>query len=100
MKKYLGYKQEIDKTFARPFFSAIIMGVVAYGVYEGMSYLLAYFMESVYFMNLIAFATAALLGALLYFILVIKLKAVKEADLKELPKGRTVVKMAKKMKLL
>lgn len=100
MKKYLGYKQEIDKTFARPFFSAIMMGVVAYGVYEGMSYLLAYFMESVYFMNLIAFATAALLGALLYFILVIKLKAVKEADLKELPKGRTVVKMAKKMKLL
>lgn len=100
MKKYLGYKQEIDKTFARPFFSAIMMGVVAYGVYEGMSYLLAYFMESVYFMNLIAFVTAALLGALLYFILVIKLKAVKEADLKELPKGRTVVKMAKKMKLL
>lgn len=100
MRKYLGYKQEIDKTFARPIFSAIMMGAAAFGIYKGMSYLLAFFMESAYFMNLIAFGVAALIGALLYFVLVIKLKAVKEADLKGLPKGRVIVKAAKKMRLL
>ncbi len=100
MRKYLGYRQEIDKTFARPLFSAILMGAAAYGIYEGVDYLLHLFMESAYFINLIAFSTAALIGALFYFILVIKLKAVKEADLKGLPKGRKIVKIAKKMRLL
>lgn len=100
MRKYLGYKQEIDKTFVRPVFSAVLMGAAAYGIYEGMSYVLALFMESAYFMNLIAFGTAALLGAMLYFVLVIKLKAVKETDLKGLPKGKAVIKVAKKMGLL
>lgn len=100
MKKYLGYKQEIDKTFARPVFSAVLMGAAAYGIYEGMSYVLALFMESAYFMNLIAFATAALIGAMLYFVLVIKLKAVKESDLRGLPKGKIIIKAARKMKLL
>ncbi len=100
MRKYLGYKQEIDKTFARPVFCAVIMGAAAYGIYEGMSYVLALFMESAYFMNLIAFGIAALIGAMLYFVLAVKLKAVKETDLKGLPKGRMIVKAAKKMKLL
>ncbi len=100
MKKYLGYKQEIDKTFARPVFSAVLMGAAAYGIYEGMSYVLALFMESAYLMNLIAFATAALIGAMLYFVLVIKLKAVKESDLGGLPKGKMIIKAARKMKLL
>lgn len=100
MRKYLGYKQEIDKTFARPVFCAVIMGAVAYGIYEGMSYVLALFMESAYFMNLIAFGIAALIGVMLYFVLAVKLKAVKETDLKGLPKGRMIVKAAKKMKLL
>ena len=99
MKKYLGYKQEIDKTFARPVFSAVLMGAAAYGIYEGMGYVLALFMESAYFMNLIAFATAALIGAMLYFVLVIKLKAVKESDLRGLPKGKMIIKVARKMKL-
>ncbi len=100
MKKYLGYKQEIDKTFARPVFSAVLMGAAAYGIYEGMGYVLALFMESAYFMNLIAFATAALIGVMLYFVLVIKLKAVKESDLRGLPKGKMIIKVARKMKLL
>ena len=57
-------------------------------------------MDSAYLINLIAFTVAVLIGALLYFVLVIKIKAVKEADLKGLPKGRAIVKMAKKARLL
>lgn len=100
MRKYLGYKQEIDKTFARPLFSSVLMGALAYGVYEGVSCLLEWFMTSVYFVNLISLAAASASGGCLYFVLVIKLKAVREEDLKALPKGRLVVKIAKKMRLL
>lgn len=100
MRKYLGYKQEIDKTFARPLFSSVLMGALAYGVYEGVSYLLEGFMTSMYLVNLISLAAAVAAGGCLYFVLVIKLKAVREEDLKALPKGRLAVKIAKKMRLL
>lgn len=100
MRKYLKYKQEIDKTFVRPLFSAILMGALAYGVYEGVSYLLELFMTSVYFINLISLILAVTVGICFYFVLVIKLRAVKEEDLKALPKGRVFVKIARKMRLL
>lgn len=100
MRKYLNYRQEMDKTFARPLFASVIMGAAAYGIYEGMSLLLEIFMTSVYFINLIALVAAVSIGAVLYFVLVIKLKAVKETELKSLPKGRIIVKMAKKLHLL
>lgn len=100
LRKYLDYKQEMDKTFARPLFSAIIMGAVALGVYEGLSYLLKNIMTSLYIMNLIALAIAVLIAIIIYFILIIKLKAVRESDLKGMSKGKTIVKAAKKLKLL
>ena len=100
MRKYLIYKQEIDKTFVRPAFSAVLMGALAYGVYAGVSYLLGLFMVSEYFINLISLAAAVMAGGCLYFVLVIKLRAVKEEDLKAMPKGRVFVKVAKKMRLL
>lgn len=100
MRKYLDYKQEMDKTFARPVVASLIMGAVAFGAYHGIAYLLKMIMQSAYFINLIALMIAVGVGGLLYFILVIKLKAVKENDLKNLPKGHMVLKIAKKMRLL
>lgn len=100
MRKYLDYRQELDKTFARPLFASVIMGAVAYGVYEGGAYLLKSVMQSIYLVNLIALAFAVGIGGLMYFVLVIKLKAVKESDLKSLPKGTLFIKTARKMRLL
>ena len=100
IRKYLGYKQEMDKTFARPLFSAVIMGAAAFGVYEGISYFLESFMTSLYTINLIALAAAVFIAIIIYFILIIKLKAVKKSELKGLPKGRTLIRIAAKLKLL
>jgi stage V sporulation protein B len=100
LRKYLDYKQEFDKTFARPVFSSLIMGAAAFGIYEGTSYLLELFMSSLYFVNLISLVITVGLAAPIYFVLVIKLKAVKETDIKGLPKGYLLVKAAKKLRLL
>lgn len=100
MRKYLKYRQEIDKTFVRPLFSSVIMGGVAWGVYEGLHYMLDLWLDSVYVINLLALGFAAAIGVLLYFVLIIKLRAVKEADLKNLPKGTIFIKIAKKLRLL
>ncbi len=100
LRKYLDYRQEVDKTFMRPLFSAVMMGALAYGTYTGLSFLLGKILKQAYFVNLIALAVAVALGVCLYFVLVIKLKAVKEDELKALPKGNVCVKLAKKLKLL
>lgn len=100
MRKHLGYRQELDRTIFRPLFSSVLMGAAAWGSYTGIAYLLKQVMHSEYFVNMISLLAAVLIGALLYFILIIRLRAVKEADLKGLPKGRLVVKLAKKMRLL
>lgn len=100
MRKYLKYKQEVDKTFVRPLVAAVIMGTVAFGVYEGSSYLLEMVLVSDYFINLIALGAAVAIGALLYFVIIIRIKAVKEKELQNLPKGRTLVKIARKLHLL
>ncbi|NLL76972.1 MAG: polysaccharide biosynthesis protein [Clostridiales bacterium] len=100
LRKHLDYKQEMDKTFARPLFSSMLMGLAAFGTYEGVSYLLEMLMSSAYFINLIALIIAVGVSVPIYFVLVIKLKAVKEADLKGLPKGYLFVKVAKKLRLL
>lgn len=100
MKKYLGYKQEMDKTICRPLFSAVLMGAAVWGIYTGIVYLLGMVLESEYLVNMIALLFAVFAGSILYFALIIKLKAVKETDLRGLPKGRLFVKLAKKMRLL
>ena len=100
LRKYLKYKQELDRTFIRPLFASVFMAAVAYGIYHGLFWLLGKVLASVYFVNLIAFAVAALMGVLLYMILIIKLRAVRAAELKKMPKGDFLFKMAKKLRLL
>ena len=100
MRKYLKYKQEIDKTFARPMFAAALMGALAYGVYVMASDLLELVIPSEYFVNLAALGVAVVMGGCLYFVLVIKLRAVREADLKAMPKGHVFLKIARKLRLL
>lgn len=84
----LKYKQEVDKTFLRPIIAAALMGGVAYGVYQGIYYLIR--------INLIALAFAILIGAAVYFILIIRWKAVSEDELKSMPKGYLLIAIAKK----
>ena len=92
IRKYVGYKQEIVKTFLIPGLSAGIMGVVVWGLYKGLLYLLR--------INAIATILSILGGAVVYFALVLLLKGMGEAELRRLPKGHLLVKLAKKAHLL
>lgn len=92
VKKHLGYKQEADRTFLRPLISSLAMGAVSFGAYKGL-YALT---ES----NILALFIAVVVGVVVYFVLCVKWKALTEDELKSLPKGTFVVKIAKKMRLL
>ncbi len=86
--RYLTYQQEMDKTFIRPILASIVMGAVAFGVYQGIYYLCG--------INIISLAAAVLIGCGLYFILIIRWDAVTEEEMRSMPKGYLLIKIAKK----
>lgn len=92
VRRTLGYKQEVMKTFCKPVMAAILMGFACGGVYRGMYYLLP--------MNVPALALSIALGAAVYFAAVMALGAVDEGDLRRLPKGHLLVAVGRKCYLL
>lgn len=92
IRKYVGYRQEIVKTFLIPGLSAGIMGVVVWGAYKGLIYLLR--------INAVATLLSIIIGVVVYFALMLLLKGMGEAELRRIPKGHLLVKLAKKAHLL
>lgn len=92
IEKYLGYRQEIIKTFVIPGVSAGLMGVIAYFIYKGL--------HSWTGSNALAALLAILVGILVYFALLIFMKGVEEEELAYLPKGNSIIRLLKKMRLL
>ncbi len=92
VKKYLGYREDIVKTYLLPRLAACWMGAAAYGAYQGVYYLIK--------LNRISLVIALGVAVVVYFVLVIRMGAVNEAELKSFPKGAMLVHIAKKMHLL
>lgn len=92
VRKALGFRQEITRTFCIPFLSAVVMGVAAFGVYHGLHLLIPN--------NGICLIPAVLAAMLLYFILVLWMKGLSREELYEFPMGRRMSLLADKMHLL
>ena len=92
VRKHLKYKQEVDRTFIRPILCSVLMGAVAYGTYFGLYQLFP--------INLVCLAVAIGLACAVYFVLVIRWRAITEEEMKGLPKGTLLIKIAKKTHLL
>lgn len=92
VRKAIGYKQEMMRTFVIPFLASALMGVAAWGVYEGV-YLLTESMR-------IALIPALIVAVAVYFAMLILLKGVTKQELLGFPKGHLLVKVAQKCRLL
>ena len=92
LKKYLGYKQEVTRTFCVPLISSFVMGIVTFAVY----YLLFMLTHKIY----IAILPAVAAAVLVYFMLVIKLQGLNRQELYEFPMGRRLSVVADKLHLL
>ena len=86
--RFLKYRQEIDRTFLRPFFASAAMGAIAFGVYQGVYYLCR--------INIIALLLAVAAGCIFYFVMVIRWNAVTEEEMRSMPKGYMLIHIAKK----
>lgn len=89
--KLLNYKQEVKKTFIIPTVCSLIMGVIAYMVYVLLDKVIPSSLSTLF---------AVLVGVVVYGVLLLVFKDVTEAELIEMPFGRTLARIAVKMHLL
>lgn len=89
--KFMDYRQEMVRTFAIPLGASAVMGV-AVGLFS-------HFLGGVlgHFLTVII---GIILGATIYFVLMVMLKGISENDLKKMPGGRSVLAIAKKVHLM
>lgn len=92
VRRAIGYRQEIKRTFILTGLASLIMGGVCYGVYRLFLYITASLR--------IAVIPAIIVAIPVYFVVLILIKGVTEEELKSFPKGRFLVKLAKKLRLL
>ena len=92
VNKLLGYKQELLKTFLMPFLSSIVMGAAAWIVYHGLYSLIR--------SNVVSLMAAILIAVCVYFVVLLKSGGVGERELRSMPKGTLLIKVAKKAGLL
>ncbi|RDU23073.1 putative polysaccharide biosynthesis protein [Anaerosacchariphilus polymeriproducens] len=92
IRKFIGYKQEIKRSFIIPCISSILMGVVVYLVYSGIHKGLDN--------NKLGVVISIILGALVYGILLLAFKALTEEEIKRLPKGNLILSFGKKIHLI
>lgn len=87
-----GYRQEIWSSFVIPFMAAACMGGVAWASYEGMMMMTA--------SSRISVIVAIPLAAAVYFFLLLLFRGIGEKELRILPKGYLLVRLAKKCGLM
>lgn len=106
IKKHLNYEQELLKTFALPAIAAFWMGVITAVVYFGLDKGILLLAEksqiavSPFFRNIICLVPSLPVAVIVYFMLVIKLGAVSKNELKTMPKGHVLVRVAEKLHLV
>lgn len=92
IKKILDYKQEIKNTFIVPFISSVAMAICASLTYKGV-----YHLSSI---NVISTLVAIMVALFVYFVMLIILKGISEDELAVLPKGKLIIKIARKIRLI
>ena len=92
VRRAVGYRQEIVKTFVIPVFASAFMGATAWAIYEGL-YMVTKSMR-------ISVIPAIVIAAVVYFVMLILMRGITEQELRSFPKGYLLVKVAKKCRLL
>ena len=92
VRKCIGKRQEVVKSFCVPFLSSFVMGIFAFLVYQGFFFLT----HKIY----IAILPSVAVAVAVYFAMVLKLKGLSREELYEFPMGRRLQSAADRFHLL
>ncbi len=99
--KHLGYKSNMDIIFLRPAVAAAIMGVAAIGLYKLVYHIFIINMPGrTAVANAFGLLISILIAMMIYAFLMLRIGGYTEEQLLDMPKGATIVKAAKKLRLL
>lgn len=98
--RHTGYRQEYKKTFLLPAVCAALMGAAAWLVYRGAALLLPWAAEGGRLGRAVLVLPSICAAVAAYAVLLVKLHAVDEAELKEMPAGMRLVRALKKVRVL
>ena len=90
--RYSGARQNVRKTFIVPLEASVIMGVIVFLVYT--------LLHLVTRSNAVSCVAGMAVGGCSYFVLILGMKGISEAELRTLPQGRMLVGVAKRLRLL
>ncbi len=92
LKRYLGFKNELRKTYGEPLLASVIMGIAAVAVY----YLVgARLLHSL----LLGLVIAILCAVLIYLVSYVKISHTTEEELRSYPMGTKMVQVLRKIKI-
>jgi len=92
LKRAFGYKQDVLNVYVRPLASAVLMGVLTYGV--------NIFLRNQGYGALIRLVVAMCFAVIVYAIAIVVFKAVDEETLRSMPMGTKLIRIYKKVGLL
>ena len=100
VKRSLKMKRDMKRTYLFPLLSSVLMSLAGYGAYLASCKGLQMFLPSFYFVNLLATALAVFICLLVYAFFMVRFKALTEEEMYHLPKGRKIVSLLKKVRIL
>ncbi len=89
--RHLHYRQEMRRTFVVPIMASTVMGGVIW---------LAYFILSKSLSELLSVIITSVIGMIVYCVLLLLLRGIRESELRQLPGGRVFVAVAKLFRLM
>ncbi|HIT89880.1 MAG TPA: polysaccharide biosynthesis protein [Candidatus Merdenecus merdavium] len=92
MKKTLSFKQDLINTYVKPAIAALLMGIVAFGTYQ-----LVYFLIK---SNVISLMISICFAVAVYFVAVMVSGIFTVEEIKRLPKGELILQIAHRLHLL
>lgn len=91
ISKYLNYHQEIRRTFIIPIISSAVMGLAVWGIHAAFEKTMG---------QITSVCLAVVIGAVIYFVMLLVLKGVKESEIRSFPGGRIIAGIARVFHLL
>ncbi len=89
--KHLRYHQEVRRTFIIPLVASLVMGGIVW---------LLYFILSKSSTEIVSVLISSVVGMLVYFVVLMLLRGVRESELRSLPGGGIIVSIAKLFRLM
>ena len=100
VKKSLKMKRDLKRTYFFPLLSSVLMSLFGYGAYQVTCMGLQRILSQVYFVNLLATAVSMVVCLFVFAFCMVRFRAVTEKELYHLPKGRKIVPLLKRVRIL